>query len=115
MKCETLEVWKISARLASEVYLHFKECKDYGFKDQITRSALSIASNIAEGMEKPTFKDQCRFLDYAKGSAAEFCTQTYIGMKIEYIELETGKGWKDTSDHIMRMITNLEKSLTSNA
>lgn len=74
MKCEKLDVWKISARLSADVYKAFAALKDYGFKDQITRAGLSIPSNIAEGMEKESIKDQIRFLDIAKGSAAEFAT-----------------------------------------
>ncbi len=57
MKCESLDVWKRSCRLSVIIYKYFKECKDYGFKDQITRSSLSIGSNIAEGMEKESNKD----------------------------------------------------------
>jgi len=52
MKCEKLDVWKKSARLSANVYKSFKECKDFGFKDQITRAGLSVPSNIAEGMGK---------------------------------------------------------------
>ena len=90
MKCEKLDVWKISVRLSSDVYKSYFKLKDYGFKDQITRSALSIPSNIAEGMEKSSIKDQIRFLDIAKGSAAEFATQTYIAIDISYINKEDG-------------------------
>ncbi len=115
MKCETLDVWKKSARLSSNVYKAFKECKDYGFKDQITRAGLSIPSNIAEGMEKESLKEQARFLDIAKGSAAEFATQTYIGMDIGYVEKEEGKGWVEESDHILSMLSNLQKSIREKA
>ena len=111
MKCEKLDVWKKSARLSSNVYKAFAECKDYGFKDQITRAGLSIPSNIAEGMEKESFKEQMRFLDIAKGSAAEFATQTYIGMDIGYIDKAEGKIWIEESDHILSMLTNLKKIL----
>jgi len=52
--------------------------KDFGFKDQITRSSLSIASNIAEGMERSTEKEKARFLEIARGSAAELRTQIQI-------------------------------------
>ena len=54
LKCEKLDVWKRSCRLSVDIYKLFANSKDFGFKDQITRSALSIASNIAEGMEKVT-------------------------------------------------------------
>ena len=111
MKCEKLDVWKKSARLSSNVYKAFKECKDYGFKDQITRAGLSIPSNIAEGMEKESVKEQARFLDIAKGSAAEFATQTYIGMDIGYVEKEEGKRWVGESNHILSMLSNLQKSI----
>nr|WP_269078236.1 four helix bundle protein [Lebetimonas sp. JS138] len=47
--------------------------------------ALSIASNIAEGLEKESLKEQIRFIEISKGSVAEFITQAYIGIEIEYI------------------------------
>lgn len=110
MKCERLDVWKMSARLSANVYKVFKECKDYGFKDQITRASLSIPSNIAEGMEKSSIKEQCRFLDIAKGSVAEFATQTYIAMDIEYLNKETSKDWIQTANSILVMLTKLQQS-----
>ncbi len=111
MKCEKLDVWKKSARLSADVYKFFKECKDFGFKDQITRSALSIPSNIAEGMEKQSKKEQIRFLDIAKGSTAEFATQTYIGIDICYISKDEGKSWIESADHILSMLSNLQTSI----
>jgi four helix bundle protein len=45
MAFEDLEVWKKSARLSGDIYRELKGLKDYGFKDQITRSGLSIPSN----------------------------------------------------------------------
>jgi len=67
VKCENLDVWKRSCRLSVGIYQYFQDSKDYGFKDQITRSSLSIASNIAEGMEKASKKESIKFLDIAKG------------------------------------------------
>ena len=66
MKCKNLEVLKRSCRLSVEIYKHFKTCADFGFKDQITRSSLSIASNIAEGFEKESDKEKMRFIEIAK-------------------------------------------------
>lgn len=114
MKCEKLEVWKVSSRLAVEVYRQLVDLRDYGFKDQITRCALSIPSNIAEGMEKESVKEQHRFLEIAKGSTAEFATQTWIGMEIGYIPKETGKEWVQKSQQILGMLTNLSKSIKAN-
>jgi four helix bundle protein len=45
MKFEDLEVWKRGVELSASIYLKLKELRDYGFKDQITRSGLSIPSN----------------------------------------------------------------------
>lgn len=111
MKCEKLDVRKASARLSANVYKAFKECRDFGFKDQITRSCLSISSNIAEGMEKESTKEQMRFIEIAKGSAAEFSTQVYIGMDIAYIKKKDGKEWIEKSDHILAMLSNLKKTI----
>ena len=109
MKCEKLDVWKKSARLSSDVYKSFAKCKDFGFKDQITRAGLSIPSNIAEGLEKASIKDQIRFLDIAKGSTAEFATQTYIAMDIGYVDKAVGKEWIKTADSLLAMLTKLQQ------
>jgi len=68
---EDLEVWKKSSRLAVKLYKLLKDCRDYGLKDQMLRSSVSIPSNIAEGSERNSIPDFQRFLNIAKGSVAE--------------------------------------------
>lgn len=83
-------VWKRSSRLPVDIYRHLADLRDFGFKDQITRSGLSIPSNIAEGFVRVTDKDKRNFLNYAKGSCAELRTQIYIGVEIGYISSKAG-------------------------
>ena len=61
MDFERLEVWQKARVLTVQVYQELAGCRDYGFKDQITRSALSVPSNIAEGMERGSDKEKCHF------------------------------------------------------
>ncbi len=61
MQFEKLDVWKRASRLACDIYKVTKDCKDYGFKDQVTRSAVSVPSNIAEGIERETVNDESKF------------------------------------------------------
>ena len=82
---ENLEVWRKSCRIAVRIYEIMKDVKDYGLRDQMTRAAVSIASNIAEGAERDSQAEFIRFLHIAKGSAAELRTQIYIGFKIGVI------------------------------
>ena len=83
---EKLDVWKRSAALAVRIYEILNECRDFGLKDQMTRSAISIPSNIAEGAERGSTKEFVRFLHIAKGSAAELRTQVFIAKKIGLID-----------------------------
>ena len=111
---EELEVWKKSANLSFEIYKELSGLKDFGFKDQITRSGLSIPSNIAEGYERGSAKDAVKFFKYSKGSAGELRTQIYIGMKIGYLNPETGKRWLEESERISKMISALMKKFSIN-
>jgi four helix bundle protein len=113
MRCERLDVWKRSCRLSVEVYKNFAFCTDYGFKDQITRSSLSIASNIAEAIEKDSNKDKSRFINIAQGSSAELITQIYIGIEIGYLEKSIGMTWIKEINEILRMLNALRKSYAS--
>lgn len=111
MKFEDMEVWKRSSRLSVDIYSNLSDLKDYGFKDQITRSSLSLPSNIAEGFERATAKDKCNFLNYSKGSCAELRTQIYIGIEIGYIPKELGKNWAKETEEISSMLSGLMKYL----
>ena len=48
---EELTLWQDSKSLVLEIYKLTANIKDYGFKDQIQRAAVSIMNNIAEGFE----------------------------------------------------------------
>tara|TARA_R110001606_G_scaffold399258_1_gene582797 strand:+ start:10509 stop:10874 length:366 start_codon:yes stop_codon:yes gene_type:complete len=104
MRFEELDVWKRSARLSAALYKYFIRCRDYGFRDQITRAGLSIPSNIAEGHERESSRDKVRFLVYAKGSAGELRAQVLIGMEAGYIDRETGDYWCKEAEGIARML-----------
>ena len=111
MGFEKLDVWKRSASLSAEIYKQLNDLKDYGFKDQITRSGLSIPSNIAEGIERKSNKEKINFLSFAKGSCGELRTQIYIGMKIGYLPKDKGNLWINETKEISAMLTGLMNSI----
>jgi four helix bundle protein len=111
MRHEQLEVWQRSKQLSVEVYRELKGLRDFGFKDQITRSALSIPSNIAEGFERFTEKEKFRFVSIAKGSCGEFATQALIGIEVGYIPEPVGRHWRQEAMLLSRMLGALLKSL----
>ena len=83
-----LQVWQKAKDLAVYIYKITNEgyfYKDFGLRDQIRRSAVSVASNIAEGDERDTDKDSVRFFFMAKGSLAELLTQIIISKEIHYL------------------------------
>ncbi|URQ92126.1 four helix bundle protein [Pseudoalteromonas sp. SCSIO 43101] len=82
-------------------------------KDQITRSALSISSNIAEGYERKTSKDYARFLSYSKGSCGELRSQIYIAVKIDEIDIKTSELWIEETKQLSKMLSGLMKSIES--
>jgi four helix bundle protein len=104
---KTLDVWTRSTELAVSVYKSLSTCKDYGFKDQITRAAVSVPSNIAEGFERNSKKDFSNFLRIARGSCAELRTQLYIGQDIGIIDKETAENLLDEALQLSKMLQGL--------
>ena len=108
---EDLDVWKRAVELSAAIYRETKDLRDFGFRDQITRAGLSIPSNIAEGMERSTPADQCKFLDYARASCGEVRTQTIVGMKVGFISEEVGQMWSNETKQLAAMINGLIRSI----
>jgi len=76
-----LKIWQKGMEIAVEVYKvveAFPAAEKFGLRSQVTRSAVSIASNIAEGSAKTSDKDYKRFCETALGSSYELETQILI-------------------------------------
>ena len=123
---EDLEIWKKAQELATMVYrlceLNEKINRDFSFKDQIKRAALSVSNNIAEGFEYSNNPDFHRFLRIAKGSCGEVRNCLLFSIKINYCSTEyisdSLELSKSLSKHIGAMMKYLrqkimDKKLTS--
>ena len=85
---EDLEAWKIAREIVRAVYgvsQNERFARDYGLKDQIRRSSVSIMSNIAEGFERDGDREFANFLSIAKGSAGETRSLLYVALDQNYI------------------------------
>jgi four helix bundle protein len=109
---EKLGVWKRSSRLCVELYKTLVHCRDRGFREQITRSALSVPSNIAEGYERNSRPEYIRFLKIAKGSCGELRTQLYIGSKIGLLPKQTAWALIRESVEISRILQAMISKLS---
>jgi four helix bundle protein len=79
---EDLEIWKRGCQLAIDVYSTNQTSKDFGIKDQMQRSAISIPSNIAEGCGRGSTSEFIKFLRYSKSFCRELTTQLLIAERV---------------------------------
>jgi four helix bundle protein len=114
---EELEVWKLSRLFVRDIYLVSRSgmiSKDYGFKDQIQRAALSIMNNIAEGFERKSSKEFLQFLFIAKSSCGEVRNMLYVGKDIEYFDDETYNRLFNESESISKSLGGFIQYLRKN-
>ena len=82
---EDLEIWNLSRQLTRLVYEDFRRNKDFGFKDQIQRCAISIMNNIAEGFCRNSDAEFRQFLNISKGSTGELKSMYYVAEDLNYL------------------------------
>ncbi|HPC34170.1 MAG TPA: four helix bundle protein [Candidatus Absconditabacterales bacterium] len=113
---EDLKVWDSSIKLAKNIYFLIKDNpniqRDFGLKEQLQKSAISVASNIAEGCNRGTDKEFIRFLYIARGSCSELKTQLIISKEIAYIEKTICDKLCADIDNINKMINGLIQKLS---
>ena len=97
-RIEDLEIWQSARILHHDVWFALTECRDYSFRDQMRRAALSVMNNIAEGFERRTPKDFAHFPDQSKGSAGEVRSMTYAAQDIARLSLENAEKLRDQSE-----------------
>src|SRR5438270_13598435 len=116
-KFEDLKVWQDASDIAAEIY---KVCcvgklsKDYSLRDQLTRAAISISNNIAEGFEYDNNKDFIKFLRYAKGSTGEVRNIINFLLRIKVIDSIYHKKMTDELIILSKQLFNFIKYLRGN-
>jgi four helix bundle protein len=112
-KFQNLIVCQRAKDLAVKIYKLTREkgiSKDFGFKDQIQRAAVSIPSNIAEGDELGSDKQSVRYFYIAKGSVAELLTQLIIANEIGYVSIDIIDPLINECKIISTMLTKIIKA-----
>jgi len=114
MKIERFEDivgWQKAGELSMAIYSSFSSFKDFGFRDQIQRSGVSIMNNIAEGFERKTNNDFKHFLFIVKGSCGEVRSMLYLAKRLKYIDPANYKNLLSLSTEISKIISGLIKTL----
>ncbi len=112
---EKIDTRQEAVELAQMIYMLCKnnnEIKhDYWLRDQLQRSAVSVASNIAEWNDRETNKEFVRFLYIARGSCSELKTQLYIIKWLWYLSKEEFDNLIGKNIKVHKMINGIIKSI----
>ena len=111
---EDLIAWQKARLLVAAVYQATGKgafAKDYGLRDQIQRSAVSIMSNIAEGFDRGSRPEFHKFLVIAKGSCVEVRSQLYVALDCGYITQQDFDGIVALAQEVAKIIGGLRASV----
>ena len=109
-----LEAWKRATLLARDVYAAtsmFPSEERFGLTAQMRRSAVSIASNIAEGHARATTREFLRFISISLGSLAKLETQMHIALLLKMGDIPSAGLLHIEADEIGKMLRSLQSSL----
>lgn len=109
---QDLKVWQSAYELTLEVYQlceTFPRQEQYGLSSQMTRAAVSVCSNIAEGFGRQTAKDKGQFYAMANGSLTELENQLLIAQGIGYLPKEKLRTLAEECTTTHRMLNALQK------
>jgi len=109
-----LNVYQSSKQLVVEVYTLLKIFpvdERYALCDQLRRAAVSVPSNIAEGMSRYSNKEKVHFIEIAYGSLMEVECQMDIAKDLQYISTEQYQQLESSIQSTAKMISSLRTSL----
>ncbi len=87
----------------------FPKNEQYGLTSQMTRAAVSVCSNIAEGFGRRTIKEKDQFYSIANGSLTELENQILISNGINYIAANHKDSLIDKCNATHKMLITLIK------
>ena len=91
----------------------FPSFEQYALCDQLRRAAVSVPSNIAEGMGRMSIKERLHYLEISYASMIEVLCQLDISHSIGYITQEELDKAEEIADHLSRVMSGLKRNLSS--
>ncbi len=108
---EEIIVWQKAKSFVVDIYSVFGTLRDFSFKDQVVRAAVSIMNNIAEGFERKSNQEFKYFLFISKGSCGEVRSMLHLAVDLKYITQEKEKQMILCAEEISKMLSGLIKTL----
>jgi len=109
-------LWQKAMDAARETYRltpRLPSTENYGMRSQITRAAVSMPANIAEGWTRETVKDKARLLAIAKGSLAETETLRTLCEDLGWFPKSETEKLRGLLDEVSRILTTMRRNLRS--
>ena len=109
-----LVTWQRARRLVKEVYVlavQFPAHERFGLVSQMTRSAVSIPSNVAEGYGRATTREYLHFLRIARGSAYELETQLLLAVDLQLCDAAAAAPSSALLQEVIRLLQGLIAAL----
>ncbi len=109
-----LKVYHQAKALVAEIYnlcKKFPSQESYGLTNQIQRAAVSIPSNIAEGMGRFSIKERVHFIEISYGSLMEVMCQLEVAELLHYITSEQLAIEEKSITEIAKMLIGLRRTM----
>jgi four helix bundle protein len=97
--------------LVYEVTKSFPREEEFGLKSQLRRAAVSVPSNVAEGLSRKTAKDKLHFLNLVQASLSEIDAQIEVSLSLGFISKESSDKLDDALSEVERLLNGLMKSI----
>lgn len=115
-KFEDIQAWQKARKATKRVYEATRQtrfARDFGLRDQIQRSSVSVMANIAEGFGRHSDREFANFLNIAHASVSEAQSHLYVALDLEYISEATFSDLYTLFDEVSRMSRSLAIHLRS--
>ena len=107
-----LDVYQESKKYVLHIYellKQFPKEEQYALCDQLRRAAVSIPSNLVEGMGRVSIKEQIHFIEIAFGSLSETICQLDIACELNYISKDQLTQLENLAKQLIRMFSSLKR------
>lgn len=109
-----LIAWQKAMDLARQMYAateEFPSSETFGLRMQLRRSAVAVASHIADGHGRLTDAEMRKGLSAARGSLNELQTQTELACSLGFMDEQTAGQILELSIEVAKLVNGLIGSL----